>query len=246
MYVLYRIYKNFSFFFSTMIPYDLISSPEWLTTNGPRSINITQVCGWRSGQNGQYFCRQQFWMYFLQWNCLNFKWNFIKMYCQQFQMYFLQWNCWNFKLNVIKLGSLRSSWLQVNIGSGNDSHTWCYSLGNLTCQCNSTYVRSWNKLQWFDLTHWGRVTHICVTNLGHQWFRWWLVACSAPSHYLKQCSIIVNWTLRNKFQSQSCKDTWHQDSCLGSDYRVHMIINALISKVQSCRSRYSVHWASQV
>ena len=35
---------------------------------------------------------------------------------------------------------------------------------------------------------------------GHHWFRLWLVAWSAPSHYLKQCWIIVNWTLRNKLQ----------------------------------------------
>ena len=34
----------------------------------------------------------------------------------------------------------------------------------------------------------------------HHWFRWWLVAWSAPSHYLNQCWDIVNWTLRNKLQ----------------------------------------------
>ena len=50
------------------------------------------------------------------------------------------------------------------------------------------------------LTHWGRVTHICVVEMGHHRFRKWLVACSAPSHYLNQCWNIVNWTLRNKLQ----------------------------------------------
>ena len=34
----------------------------------------------------------------------------------------------------------------------------------------------------------------------HHWFRWWLVAWSAPSHYLNQCWSIVNRTLRNKHQ----------------------------------------------
>ena len=34
----------------------------------------------------------------------------------------------------------------------------------------------------------------------HHWFRWWLVAWSAPSHYLNQCWNIVHWTLRNKLQ----------------------------------------------
>ena len=50
------------------------------------------------------------------------------------------------------------------------------------------------------LTHWGRATHICVTKVGYHWFRQWLVACSAPSHYLNKCWIIVNWTLVNIFQ----------------------------------------------
>ena len=49
----------------------------------------------------------------------------------------------------------------------------------------------------YCLTHWGRVTHICVGNLtiiGSD------NGLSAPSHYLNQCWNIVNWTLRNKFQ----------------------------------------------
>ena len=42
------------------------------------------------------------------------------------------------------------------------------------------------------------MTHICVSN--HHWFRQWLVAWSAPSHYLNQCWNIVNSNLRNKLQ----------------------------------------------
>ena len=34
----------------------------------------------------------------------------------------------------------------------------------------------------------------------HHWFRLWLVVWTAPSHYLKQSWIIVNWTLMNKRQ----------------------------------------------
>ena len=34
----------------------------------------------------------------------------------------------------------------------------------------------------------------------HHWFRKWLVAWTAPSHYLKQCWNIVKWTLGNKLQ----------------------------------------------
>ena len=42
----------------------------------------------------------------------------------------------------------------------------------------------------------------------HHLFRWWLVTCSAPSHYLNQCWNIVNRTPRNKlpwiFYQKSC------------------------------------------
>ena len=54
---------------------------------------------------------------------------------------------------------------------------------------NST-LNSWCDLLSMPsvLTLWGCVTHI------------WLVACSAPSHYLNQCCNILNWTLENKLQ----------------------------------------------
>ena len=34
----------------------------------------------------------------------------------------------------------------------------------------------------------------------HHWYRKWLVAWTAPSHYLNHCWNIVNWTLWNKLQ----------------------------------------------
>ena len=36
--------------------------------------------------------------------------------------------------------------------------------------------------------------------VNHHRFRKWIVAWTAPSHYLNQCWNIVNWTLRNKLQ----------------------------------------------
>ena len=51
----------------------------------------------------------------------------------------------------------------------------------------------------YQTTHWGRVTHICVTKLAHNWFRQWRVACAGPSHNLNQCLLIVR-TLWNIFQ----------------------------------------------
>ena len=55
------------------------------------------------------------------------------------------------------------------------------------------------------------LTHIWVKTLrpndiymcqqtNHRWFRQWLVAWPAPSHYINHCWNIVNWVLRNKLQ----------------------------------------------
>ena len=35
----------------------------------------------------------------------------------------------------------------------------------------------------------GLETFSCI--LGHHWFRWWFVVCSAPSRYLNQCYLMV-------------------------------------------------------
>ena len=50
------------------------------------------------------------------------------------------------------------------------------------------------------ITHLTLLPHISVSELGQRWFRWWLVVYSAPSPYLNQCWVIVNWTRRNKLQ----------------------------------------------
>ena len=49
-----------------------------------------------------------------------------------------------------------------------------------------------------DLTHWGGVMYICISN--HHCVRQWLVAWMTPSHYLTWWWNAVNWTLRNKLQ----------------------------------------------
>ena len=61
--------------------------------------------------------------------------------------------------------------------------------------------------QAITLTHLPLVLHICVSESGQHWFRLWLVAYSAQSHYLNQCSLIVSWTLRNKLQWNSDHNT---------------------------------------
>ena len=50
------------------------------------------------------------------------------------------------------------------------------------------------------LTPFPLLPHICVSESSQHWFRLWLVAFSAPSHYLNKCWDIVNYTIRNKRQ----------------------------------------------
>ena len=50
------------------------------------------------------------------------------------------------------------------------------------------------------LTHWGIVTHLCVTELGHHWLRQWIIAYVAPNCYPNKWWLIVNWILRSKIQ----------------------------------------------
>ena len=66
------------------------------------------------------------------------------------------------------------------------------------CNCLSQISSTWT----LSLTHLPPSTTICVNQSGQHWFRQWLVAFWAPSHYLNQCCDIVNWTLTNKLQWQ--------------------------------------------
>ena len=50
------------------------------------------------------------------------------------------------------------------------------------------------------LTHWDRVTHICVCKLTIIGSDNSLSSWTAPSHYQNQCWIIVNWTLTKELQ----------------------------------------------
>ena len=60
------------------------------------------------------------------------------------------------------------------------------------------YTQMVAGIQW--LTHVPLVPHIRVIESGLHSLRQWLVAYSAPSHYLNQRWFIVNWVLRNTFQ----------------------------------------------
>ena len=51
------------------------------------------------------------------------------------------------------------------------------------------------------LTQLRRLTHICVSKLGHYWFRSWTGVCASPCLYLDQCWCSVNWIVGNKLWS---------------------------------------------
>ena len=83
---------------------------------------------------------------------------------------------------------------------------------NLTCESNSLE----NSICGNSIvTHLPLVLHIGISEAGQHCFRYWLVAYSAPSHYLNKCWVIVNWTLRNKLQwnlNQNTKLFIHQNA----------------------------------
>ena len=51
------------------------------------------------------------------------------------------------------------------------------------------------------------VLHICIRESDEHCFRYWLVAYSAPSHYLNEWWIIVKQTIRNKLPWNSSQNT---------------------------------------
>ena len=68
----------------------------------------------------------------------------------------------------------------------------------------SLHYRFWQTHLFFSLVYGTKCTHlplvplICVSELGYHWLRYWFGACSAPSHYLSQHWIIVQYTIRDK------------------------------------------------
>ena len=109
------------------------------------------------------------------------------------------------------------------------------------------FLNEW-KIVYFDsnlylfpvvqLTHWGRVTHMYVDNLGHHWLRWWLVAWSAPSHYRNQGRNIANWTHRNKLQLNFNPNSYifiQEDAFENVDRKI-----AAISSPPQCVNNYSI------
>ena len=91
-------------------------------------------------------------------------------------------------------------------------------------------------------THLPLVPHICVSELGQHWFRSWLVAYSAPSHYLKNAGLLSTGPSGTNFSDILIKI---QDF---SFTKMHLIISS--AKWQPCPGRWvkdtsTRYWSQQ-
>ena len=92
------------------------------------------------------------------------------------------------------------------------------------------------------LTHWGRVTHICIRKLA-------IIGSDnglSPSHYLNQCWNIVNWTLRNKLQLNWNPNIFVQENAFENVCKMASILSrpqcAKWEKIQQNNSHHSSLW----
>ena len=108
---------------------------------------------------------------------------------QHFRTYFLVWRLLNFDCYSLKFVPKGPIDLALN---RQKAIIWA--------NAGLDYWHVYVSFSLDELTHWGQVTHICVSRLDHHWFRWWLGAWSVPSHYLNQWWKIINSNLRNKLQ----------------------------------------------
>ena len=53
-----------------------------------------------------------------------------------------------------------------------------------------------SNIEW-QLSYRALMMTVCISEIGFCWFRYWLVACFMPHHYLKQDCFIFNWTPRH-------------------------------------------------
>ena len=63
----------------------------------------------------------------------------------------------------------------------------------ITIEFHSTLFLTFNSLKRSD-------AYVCLIKLSYHWFRQWLGAWQAPSHYLNQSWNIVNWTQQNNLR----------------------------------------------
>ena len=75
---------------------------------------------------------------------------------------------------------------QLNIYLKSPTKPSCFSTNRKVIEIVKTFICVSTEI-WLSITHRGRTTHVCVTELGHNLFRYWFASCLAASHYLNQC-----------------------------------------------------------
>ena len=119
--------------------------------------------------------------------------------------------CWLFRqldskeLSLVKFRFRFKIFIEINAFE----NVVCKIMAILSHPQKSNYLNYWWLFYWCiyaspglkELTHPPLVPHIFDDKLAQHWFRFaspGLKACSVPGHYLRQCSLIVNWTPRNR------------------------------------------------
>ena len=84
--------------------------------------------------------------------------------------------------------------------------------------CCDQFIWIWMREKWFVRKFWIVMEkslvkrapgnrHASWCELGHHWFREWLVAYPVPSHYMKQCWSPVHCAIKNKVQLNLSSNT---------------------------------------
>ena len=68
------------------------------------------------------------------------------------------------------------------------------------CHCHGSSIIIVRAISDKVSTYWGQMMHICISKLGHHWFRSWLITCLSLYSYLSLYWLIVNWIFWNRFQ----------------------------------------------
>ena len=75
--------------------------------------------------------------------------------------------------------------------------TGCWQMSCTFVIENMVSATTVNRNMWAKLVEtW--VMEKCISDMNQLWFRKWLDACLAPSHYPNQCWLNINWTPGNK------------------------------------------------
>ena len=88
----------------------------------------------------------------------------------------------------------------LNLSLKFDKHLGRWRSHQKTCYYSSLVHRHTTDL--------APVPYIRVSESGQHRFRWWIVDYPAPSHYLNQSWFIVNWTIENKLQGNSNRNSY--------------------------------------